>query len=402
MTTYTLLAMLTISVFGQSGGVVLPDGEPFRERAAVITQGGSIEVAQTPDNVFASFIGTQLPPSDKGQFHIVVYADSKSQESRLLLLDFERHPSLKALRDWGKFVVIDRSESPASEARHMAAALQGADIPTVLVMAHPEHPRFGRPESRDREYRNNVGWQYAFAGSGYGGDAALLARNIYDGLRQHYQDHGVSVEQCPGPYCPDPRNPDRPSWPPRRPNAPNPGWEPPRLPQLDGSVPTINPFAGIWPLPGWVWAIVGAIAVILLLALSNRMKGAGVLLLCATLCGSAIADEPVEPAEPAAVEATEPVEEAYLYPPLPQNLEWLDSAVRDEVRRAIDPPRIESWLRFSLNSVEVKVDNALAGVNTAVQEAGSALRLIAWITLLGHAVTVGAVVYLVYLVRQWG
>lgn len=395
-----MLVLVSMVMFGQSDGVVLPDGEPFRERAASVSQGGSVTVTERPDSVFANFIGENLPPSDKNQFHIVVYVDQHSPESRLLLRDFQQHPSLAKLREWSKFIVIDRSESPASEARHMAQALDGADIPTVLVMASPDHPKFGRD--------SQPGWKYAFAGSGYGGDAALLSRNIYDGLRNYYRDHGVPIEQCPGPYCPsptEPRQPAQPNWPP--PNDPQDrDWDVPRLPPLDESSTSPTPSFS-WQPPAWVWFIAGVAAVILLLAFHKRTAGA--LLLSAMLAASVVADDKAEKTEaPKATEQVEPqglpgpVEDAYLYPPLTRDLEWLDRSVRDEVRRAINPPKIESWLSLSLNHVETQVDNAVAGVNTAVQEARSWMAMVFWLSAIGHGVTVGAVVYLVWLVRQWG
>ena len=397
---------IPFAVCGQSDGVVLPDGEPFRERAAAVSQGGSVTVSTQPDTVFANFLSDQLPPSDKGQFHIVVYVDQHSSESRLLLRDFDRHPSLSKLKEWAKFIAIDRSESPASEARHMAQALEGADIPTVLVMASPEHPTFGR--------EGRLGWRYAFAGSGYGGDAALLARNIYDGLRTYYQEHGVPTEQCPGPYCPNPNDPRQPREP-SPPNWPPPidpqdrDWDVPRLPRLDEGQPTIPMPSLNWQPPGWMWAVVGAVVVIVLLVIHKRIGGAGAVFLCAMLATCAVASEAVEQVEHTEqVEQAEPqglpgpVEDAYLYPPLTRDLEWLDRSVRDEVRRAINPPRIESWLRLSLNHVEVKVDNALAGVNTAVQEAKSWMSWMFWLSAVGHGATVLAVLYLVWLVRQWG
>ena len=395
-----MLLLMPALVFGQTDGVVLPDGGPFRERAAAVSQAGSVTVAERPDAVFANFIGENLPPSDKGQFHIVLYIDKHSPESRLLLRDFQQYPSLSKLREWSKFIVIDRSESPAAEARHMAQALDGADIPTVMVMASPEHPKFGR-ESR-------LGWKYAFAGSGYGGDAALLSRNIYDGLRNYYRDHGVPIEQCPGPYCPnpnEPRQPAQPNWPP--PNDPQDrDWDVPRLPPLDESQPTLPVPSISWQPPAWVWAIAGAAAVILLLAFHKRTVGA--LLLSAMLAASAVADDKTEKKTeaPKSIEQVEPqglsspVEDAYLYPPLTPDLEWLDRSVRDEVRRAINPPKIESWLRLSLNHVEVKVDNALAGVNTAVQEALSWMGWMFWLSAVGHGTTIAAVLYLVRLTRQ--
>jgi hypothetical protein len=382
-------------VFGQIDGVVLPDGGPFRERAAAVSQAGSVTVAERPDAVFANFIGENLPPSDKGQFHIVLYVDQHSPESRLLLRDFQAHPSLAKLREWSKFIVIDRSESPAAEARHMAQALDGADIPTVMVMASPDHPKFGRDSS--------LGWKYAFAGSGYGGDAALLSRNIYDGLRNYYRDHGVPVEQCPGPYCPSPSQPTQPTqpnWPPPNDND----WNVPRLPPLDESQPT-SPLPSIsWQPPAWVWFIAGVAAVVLLLAFRKRTAGA--LLLSAMLAASAVADDKAEKTEaPKPAEQIEPqglpgpVEDAYLYPPLPRDLEWLDRSVRDEVRRAINPPKIESWLSLSLNHVETQVDSAVSGVNTAVQEARSLMAMMFWLSAIGHGVTIAAVVYLVRIVK---
>ena len=388
-----IFAMLAVAPFGQvHDGGVLPPTDGFRERAVAISQGGDTEVLTPPDRVFSSFIGTQLPPSDKGQFYLVVYIDKKSAECRLLLQDFERHPSLKVLKDWAKYTVIDRGETPSGEARHMAAALTEADVPTILVSAHPDHPVFGK-EGRG-------GWSYAFAASGYGGDAALLARNIYEGLRDHYAQHGVT-EQCPGPYCPTPE-PDRPEpYQPYRPtpNTPN-DWDTPSLPRLDEQ-PT--PFAVGFTVPAWGWFVLGVVVVIVLLAIHKRLgntKAAAVLLSLAVWYPACADDAiPADAAPPAAEPAA--VENAYLLPPAPREWEWLDRAVRDEVRRAIDPPRVEGFLLDSLNHVEVKVDNAVAGVQAEIRGEVQRAKFGLTIALLMHVATIGLCSYIAWTVRQW-
>lgn len=393
------LLLFAFTPFGQVASAgVLPPADGFRERAVSISQGGRVDVLTPPDTVFSSFVGTQLPPGDKGQFYLVVYVDKKSADCRLLLQDFERHPSLKVLRDWAKYTVIDRSETPSGEARHMAAALTDADVPTILVSAHPDHPVFGKG--------GRGGWAYAFAASGYGGDAALLARNIYEGLREHYAQHGVA-EQCPGPYCPTPTpEPNRPEpYQPYRPSQPT-DWDTPRLPRLDEQP---APFAVGFTMPSWGWFVLGVVVVVVLLAVHKRLDNnatkAGVVLLSLAAWYPAAADEaaPVpakaETAKPTANDAGT-VEDAYLLPPAPRDWEWLDRAVRDEVRRAIDPPRVEGFLLDSLNHVEVKVDNAVAGVQAEIRQEMERAKFWNVVALLMQVACVGLCAYTAWTVKQ--
>lgn len=388
-----LLATLLLCVGelpGLPSGVRLPEGQSFAERAAVVADGGVSVIESVPDHVFTQHLQSELPPTDKGDFYLILYTDRRSPESRLLVEDFNRHPALRVLRDWAKFTVIDR-ETPgaagmgvsAAEARHMAQELAASDIPTVLVLSNPDHPVFGRREGRE--------WRHVYAAAGYGGDAGLLARNIYNALTEYYQSHDVPIEQCPGPYCPDPRNPDRPHWPPvepRTPRQPDDGWTPPRLPRLDDPptiplpwLPSFDPSSWPW----WAWLLIGAGALWLLRTFGPR---AGCVMLLAVLVGSptvaadgpmAGTDAPVErPDPPYDQEMPDKAEwhpdreipgGAFILPPAPRDWEWLDRSVRDEVRRALDPPRIEALLRLSLNHVEVRVENAVAGVEASIRRA---------------------------------
>ncbi len=411
----SVLALMSLSVpCSLNGGVLLPDGEPFSEQA-LLFEGGTVEQLSPPDTVFSSFLSEQLPPSDKGQFWIVLYWDSRSPESRQLLHDFGRHPSLRALAEWGKLVTIDRSGTPSAEAKHLAMRLEKADVPTVLVMAHPGHPLFGRPDPDDITDKRE--WKYAYATSGYGGDAAMLARNIYDGLVQQYQQAGVSAEQCPGPWCPDtpdPRDPGKPSWPPVQPDRD--GWDTPALPAIPG---LDKPIVGV-EVPGWaIGLFIGVVATLVLLAIYRR--SAVVLIVVCLIGGTAMAEDPfagpyesmtgesvegvIDPGATNDAEASaldEPIERADLYPPLPDGWEWLDRSVRDEVRRAIDPPRYEAWFRASIVHIENRIDSAVSGVRGEVHQAVE--RHFFWqaVGITIQAATVGLLLYAVWLIRQWG
>lgn len=401
---YMMLAFQSLPAL--ENGVIIGPRETFEERATLITQGRSVPLAENPETYFSNFLEDQLPPTDKGLFWCIFYHDDRSPESRRLLQDFEDHPSLRVLRDWSKFFVINRNEPPtgsgeitAAYARHLAQALQESDIPTVLVLAHPENPVFGKDE------RGKM--SYVYAGSGYGGDAGLLARNIYTALVDYYRARGVPVEQCPGPYCPTPNTPRTPTTP-RRPWGPD-SWDPPSLPPLDGGGGSFSIPLG--KIPPWVLVIGGVLLGWLVIAAykyAHRNSMLGVLLAaCILSSGQAFSQEDVEDAprpleRPAAEE--DAVEDAYLLPPAPKNWLWLDRAVRDEVRQALQTPKYEAWLQASVFHVENRIENAVgsveASVNSALDEAMSYVSSLFYLSLIGHVTTVALVGYLVYTLKQ--
>jgi hypothetical protein len=157
--------------------------------------------------------------------------------------------------------MVDKLAAPSQEARMLANEIgaQGKPIPTVLLYANPDDPTFGRGAPG--------GWRYVYQGSGYGGDAEALARNIYESIRAEYKRRGV--EQCPGPYCPqpnpqpnlpDPNSPYQPQpvdpyQPPRQPYTPWPAQPPPKMDQpLPGEDSLLSP--RLWR-EEYVFAVIG-------------------------------------------------------------------------------------------------------------------------------------------------
>lgn len=215
-------------------GVILP-AEGFGERASLVENGQVQQLAGGAQNEFAEFIGSQLPASDRSKWYLTVYVDRlEDPESRLLLRDFDQHPALAKLKTWCKFQMVDKRGAPSAEARMLAneIAAQAKPIPTILLYANPDDPIFGREAAG--------GWRYVYQGSGYGGDAEALARNLYESIRAEYRRRGV--EQCPGPYCPNPQpnlpepspyqpSPDRPHTEPYHP--PRDDWTPSPFPRMD-------------------------------------------------------------------------------------------------------------------------------------------------------------------------
>lgn len=395
---FSLLVLCSIALPAHAQGVMLPPGEEvYAERAVAVGQDGTSVELTAPDRVFSSFVAGQLPPSDRAQFWLVVYADRTSPESRLLLQDFERHEGLRVIRDWAKFVVIDRSESPAAEARHLVQRLSGADVPTLLLFAHPEHPVFGE--------QGRTGWRYAFQRAGYGGDAALLARNLYQSIQQLYSEAGVPTEQCPGPYCPQPNQPNQPNhpWQPTGPYDPN-GWNTPPLPRLDEQTGLVDRLVS-WV--GWVVVIIGVLAAVFWIGKKLGSLSASAVFLALflgvapCLAGpDAAADQAKPPDAPpaVAVEGEAELAETYpgagvLYPPIPTQWEWLRAVIREEIRQGIDPPAIESFLSNALAHLELNVQSEIVGIrrsaDTIHQASLAAVGLLA-VGLAVNAVTLAA------------
>ena len=342
---------------GQEGGVKLPlDSHQFRDRAVAIGQSGEVEQLTAPEKVFGDFVSTQLPASDKSQFWLVAYVDSTDPESRQLLRDFEQHPGLKQLRQWAKWIEVDRQKSPAADARHVAQQLRHADVPTIICVPHPGHPTFGAAGAG--------GWTEVYRRSGYGGDAGFLARNLYDAIRKTYQEHSVS--QCPGPYCPDPQPPYQPTPIQPRPSptpTPNDDWYVPA--PLDEPTPrTPAPF-GIQL--GWTHLAAVIVGVLVAAFLVRRYGSPALLAACLLWPTAAWADTEPMPEPGTQTEDVrkhrpsggniEELERARLYPPVPDQWDWVGNVIRDEVRRAIDPVRVEGLLLDSLNHVEITIDD---------------------------------------------
>lgn len=153
--------------------------------------------------------------------------------------------------------------------------------------------------------------------------------------------------------------------------------------------------------------MLGVVVVVVLLAVHKRLGNAtkAAVLLSLAAWYPAVADEaaPVpakaETAKPTANDAGT-VEDAYLLPPAPRDWEWLDRAVRDEVRRAIDPPRVEGFLLDSLNHVEVKVDNAVAGVQAEIRQEMERAKFWNVVALLMQVACVGLCAYTAWTVKQ--
>lgn len=375
-----LLLLLLIALPACAQGVMLPPGEEvYGERAVSVGQDGTAVELSAPDRVFSQFVAGQLPPDDRSQFWLVVYIDRTSPESRLLLQDFDRHEGLRVLRDWCKFAVIDRQDSPAAEARHLAQRLSGADVPTVLLFAHPEHPVFGES--------GKVGWRYAFQRAGYGGDAGLLARNLYQSLQQLYTEAGVPAEQCPGPYCPQPNQPNQPNqpWQPNTPGPYQPGWNTPPLPRLDDGPSGLGD--RLDRLAAWTgWGVVILAAGAAVWWLGRRSASLLILLAVFFLPGACLAD-PADPGgpDPTPVESHEEAAdgeavETVLYPPIPTQWEWLRGVVRSEVREAINPIHVEGFLRNTLAHLELNVNAEIAAIrrsaDTIHQASAAAVTLL--------------------------
>lgn len=394
MTTIWLTLLLSIAAVDAPAvdGVVFGPGEKsFGERAIVIGEDGGVQAVDPPDAYFGDFVSENLPPSDRSQFYMTMYGDSTDPESRQLVRDLQQHPALKPIAEWCKFTVIDRRISPAGEARHMAAQLANHDVPTLLIYGHPDHPIFGKT--------GPGGWEYAFERSGYGGDAGLLARDIYRALQKHYIDNGA-VGQCPGPYCPKPDQPaprPQPYQPePYRPVNPGPAtpddWNTPSLPPAPPAPPDSgNPFSVPTTIPSWAWVAIGAVGVILLLVIGrSALAKIAVILLC--LVPLAVGCQKMQPCCYAEeidtpTESTEPVEQAYLRPPLPPDWEWLDQSVRDEVRRAIDAPRVEGILLDSLANIQVNLAGVVQSQMVAVNKELGFIKLALVAIILGQLAT---------------
>jgi len=249
-------------------GVVLPGDGAFANRAELVV-GDRVEQLGSRDQ-FAEFIAGELPPSDRERWYLVIYTDVKADpESQQLVRDFQNHQGLRKLAAWCKFWAIDKRASHSAEARHLAAELEaeGGRLPAILLYPSPNDPLLGRSQQR--------GWRYAYERAGYGGDADLLARNLYDAIRREYQQHGI--EQCPGPYCPQPD-----SGPRTEPYQPD--WHRDPLPRMD------EPASG-WSIPdippGTLVADFGAAGLVLLYRFGKQKKWWVVLLAVALPVGTA-------------------------------------------------------------------------------------------------------------------
>lgn len=245
-------------------GVQLPAEEGFGHGAQLVTAGGIQQISGGGDLEFANFLGDQLPPSDRAKWYMTVYVDRLNDpESRLLLRDLDQHPALAKLKSWCKFQMVDRLAAPSQEARMLAQEIgqKGKPVPSVLVYANPDDPVFGTAAKG--------GWHYVYDGGGYGGDADMLARNLYEAIRKEYERRGVS--QCPGPYCPQPVQPNLPQ---PNPNPYQPGpyqpppyqpadpWPQQPMPRMDEPLPGAQPFpvATEYVLMAIAAALVGFIA----------------------------------------------------------------------------------------------------------------------------------------------
>lgn len=169
---------------------------------------------------FAEHLKSQLPADDRGLWYVTVFADTSDPASKRLIEDFRTNPSLRQLASWAKLEHVD-FQQPADKARWKAWEIR--KTPTVWVYPHPDNPR--------------LPYVGAVVQSGYGGDAEMLARNVYAGIRSVYKKH--RIEDCPGPYCPTPNPyqpqpnppPYQPSPSPWRPIQPDDGFPmPPPLP----------------------------------------------------------------------------------------------------------------------------------------------------------------------------
>jgi len=231
-----LILLLCGSVAFTSGGVRVPE-DGFADRVVSIESGEVVQRAPAPD-AFAEHVRSQLPPDDRGAWYITVFTVPNSGDSALLMRDIRESPALQALARWGTVNVIDYS-TEAERERWKKAGIRYT--PTVLVYPRPNHPR--------------LPFRYVMAQEGYGGDADLLARNIYSAVRRVYTKYNIQGP-CPGPYCPQPNKPDV------NPYTPNNDNWPPMVP-----VPKV-PDAGIsfdFGLGGLVAFAIKAVVVIVAL-----------------------------------------------------------------------------------------------------------------------------------------
>jgi len=390
-----VLCVLASAPIVDEPGVIIPDAG-FRERAAVV-ESNTVSELTPPDAKFSGFLTSQLPASDRSQFSMVAYVDRSDPESRRLLADLEQHPSLRILKNWCKFTVIEKGQSIAAEARHAAAKLAGSDIPALMVFADPRHPVFGEIEGKPGN------WRYAFQRAGYGGDAGLLARNIYDALVKHYQTYGV--EQCPGPYCPYPNpNPDQPVWPPdNRPVLPD--WNTPDLPNLDEQppspvqVPDVLVDVITTVVSNVVWIV---LLIVIVLLMARKSKGAASIILILALCSPMMADNAIDAdnkAESSVEQQLDPLAEAY-YPDRtptngvvfpPQDLAWV---VRSEVRQALHPDVVGGLLADSLIHTESRVFSLWNNISDDIAQKVGWLVWFMILMIVLQGVTLGAVLWI--------
>jgi hypothetical protein len=382
----------------RNGGVQLPpDSDSFGDVAMSVSADGTVSTEAPPDRVFAGFLGDQLPASDKSDWNMILYCDTKRDpESRMLKRDLDRHESLRILKDWCKYLEVDLGadpESQSAQARAYAAKLDGAELPTLLVLSHPDHPVFGE--------KGTSGWEYAFERAGYGGDAALLARDLFTGLQRTYQRHGVKgFGQCPGPDCPwDPDDRPRDPWlpPDNRPDIrPSPdrdnGWDTKPL-------PTLPDMPGGGGVMDWVdkyfWHGVTVLGIAYLIYRAykrNRADAAAILLAFMLATTPTMAADTVEGLktddgktsevgdipplkEPSVAseeeETPDAAQQAYLKPPIPPGWGWLDDVIRDNVALALQDPRTEVRCEGLLMDSFIEIRNDVAGV---VERADDATR----------------------------
>ena len=212
-------------------GVVEPTSG-FGDAVERIGAHGTESYRAMPDP-FAGYVRQALPPDDRGKFYITCYVTKDSQAAALLKRDFREHPALRAIGEWGTLQFFDwNRESAAEQARWRSFGVRYT--PTIMVYPRPGHP--------------TLPFKFVIASNGYGGDADILARQIYAGVRRLYTL--FAPQQCPGPYCPTPQ-PHSP-----QPHTPQPNdWpapEPlPLLPQPAGpEVPLLPVEPPLGPQPG--------------------------------------------------------------------------------------------------------------------------------------------------------
>jgi len=199
----------------ESPGVIVPEGG-FRNRVLLVT-GGTISEAVNQQTKFAAHLESDLPEDDRNRFRILVFVGQDLQ-SRRLQQDFMQNQDLAALRKWCAYREMDGLSEASAEYRERAKVTM---TPTLVIFPTPGDPKFPS--------------EYVFKRVGYGGDGAMLARDIFTAIRQFYGKYAPA--QCPGPYCPNPVEPDSP-YPPYRPKPDQPDVPPWPDPQPLPPMPT--------------------------------------------------------------------------------------------------------------------------------------------------------------------
>lgn len=256
--------LLLLLVIGQPadipplwGGVQEPEGG-FRANKVLVSgpaQSSVVQAVVGPSDRFASFLGVNLPKSDRGKWWLIIYHDQlSSRESEQLLRDFEDYPALRELKQWAKFFSFAKGgPSPAEEARVAYGTVNRfPKMPTIVLVPNPEDPVFGTA-GKDAQ-GNPIKWRYAYVQEGYGLDAGKLARDLYLAIQREYTDRG---QPCPGPYCPVNPTPKSPE--PRL--FPTPDAPPPPPPPRPGDLLTWPWIMAVWQAY-WFWFVLGAFLVL--------------------------------------------------------------------------------------------------------------------------------------------